>query len=135
MLVFQWVWSHVNDDDEAVCRLARDPDEDPPCFRVNGVVIFFVAFKLLPFSLTYLLTAVNISVFLLGSCQVLVVQSFALLSKDGSLIECLLRTFCIYRENPMFRILNSLSSCSDVDVLLHGDSVVQHYVMFSPYDG
>ena len=27
MLVFQWVWSHVDDDDEAVCRLARDPDE------------------------------------------------------------------------------------------------------------
>ena len=39
-----------------------------------------------------------------------------------------------FRENPMRRILNSLSSCSDLDVLLHGDSVVQHYVVFfSPY--
>ena len=27
VLVFLWVWSHVDDDDEAVCRLARDPDE------------------------------------------------------------------------------------------------------------
>ena len=27
LLVFQWVWSHFDDDDEAVCRLARDPDE------------------------------------------------------------------------------------------------------------
>ena len=35
----------------------------------------------------------------------------------------------------MLRILkNSLSSCSDVDVLLHCDSVVQHYVVFSPPD-
>ena len=23
-----WVWSHVDDDDEASCRFARDPDED-----------------------------------------------------------------------------------------------------------
>ena len=34
----------------------------------------------------------------------------------------------------MLRILNSLSSCIDVDVLLHGDSVVQHYMVFSPLD-
>ena len=37
------------------------------------------------------------------------------LSKVGSLIEWLLRSFCIYRENPTLRILNSLSSCSDAD--------------------
>ena len=24
MLVFQWIWSHFDADDEAVCRLARD---------------------------------------------------------------------------------------------------------------
>ena len=49
-------------------------------------------------------------------------QSFAFsfrLSKVGSLIEWLLRSsFSICGENPMFRILNSLSSFSDVDVLL-----------------
>ena len=33
MLVFQWVWSHFDDDDEAVCRLARDPDEAVGRFR------------------------------------------------------------------------------------------------------
>ena len=53
-------------------RLSVEP---PNCFRVNGVVVLFVAFKLLPFSLSYLLTARNNSVFLLGSCQVLVMQS------------------------------------------------------------
>ena len=108
------------------------------CFRVNRVVMFFVAFKLLPFLVSYLLIARNISVFLLGSCQVLVMQSFACSlrqSKVGSSIECELRSFCIYRENPMLRILNSLSSCTNVDVLLHGDSVVQHFVVFSPPDG
>ena len=35
----------------------------------------------------------------------------------------------------MLRILNSLSSCSGVDVLLHSDSVVQHYIFFFPPDG
>ena len=35
----------------------------------------------------------------------------------------------------MLRILNSFSSCDDVDVLLQCDSVVQHYVFFSPPDG
>ena len=69
-------------------RLSAEP---PTCFRVNGVVVLFIAFKLLPFfSLSSLLIARNISVFLLGSCQVLVKQSFAFsfrLSKVGSLIE------------------------------------------------
>ena len=93
-------------------------------FRVNRMVTFVVALKLLSFSLSYLLTARNGSVFFLGRCQVLVMQSFAFsfrLSKVGSLIEWLLSSsFCIYRENPMLPILNSLSSCSGVDVFLHG---------------
>ena len=55
-------------------RLSVEP---PTCVRVNDAVKVFVALKLLPFSLSYLLTARNISVFLLGSCQVLVMQSFA----------------------------------------------------------
>ena len=71
--LFHLVWSRVDNDDEAACRLARDPDADvsrlsveyPTCVRVNGVVKVFVAFKLLPFSLSYLLTARNISVFLM----------------------------------------------------------------------
>ena len=69
-LVFWWVWSHVDDEDEAVYRLACDPHE------------FVCGFPLLP----------------------------------GTLL----------------RILNSLSSCSDVDVLLHVGSVVQNYVFFPP---
>ena len=59
-------------------------------------------------------------------------QSFAFsfrLGKVGSMIDWLLRSSCIYREDPMLRILNSLSSCGDVDVLLHGDSVV-HEVLY-----
>ena len=102
--------------------------EHPSCFRVNCVVEFFDSFELLPFSLSYLLTAKD------GSCQVFVMPSFALsfrLSKVGSLIEWLLRSFCIYCENPMLRILNSFSSCSDADVLLQGASVVQHCVFLS----
>ena len=91
------------------------------------------------FSLSFLLTARNGSVFFLGPCQVLVVQSFAFsfcLSKVGSLTDWLVaEAFCTIRENPMLRILNSFSSCSDVDVLLHADSVVQHYVVFFPPDG
>ena len=58
-------------------------------FWVNRVAIFFVALKL-SFSLSYLSTARNGSVFFLGPCQVLVMQSFAFsfrLSKVGSLIE------------------------------------------------
>ena len=35
----------------------------------------------------------------------------------------------------MLRILNSFSFCGDADVPLQGDSVVQHYVFFSPPDG
>ena len=35
----------------------------------------------------------------------------------------------------MLRILNSFSFGGDVDVLLQSDSVVQHYVFFSPPDG
>ena len=27
-LVLHWVWSHVDDDDGAACRLAREPDAD-----------------------------------------------------------------------------------------------------------
>ena len=57
-------------------------------------------------------------------------------AKSGRwLIDWLLRAFCTIRENPMLRILKSFSSCSDVDVLLHADSVVQHYVVFFPPDG
>ena len=85
-----------------------------------------------------MLTAKNISVFLLGSCQVLVIESFALsfcMSKIGSLIEWLLWSFCTDRENPMLRTLNPFSSCSDVDVLLHDDSVVQHHMVFLPPHG
>ena len=91
------------------------------CRTSNRVVVFFDSFELLFSSLSYLLTARD------GSCQVLVVQSFAFsfrLSKVKSLIE-LLRSFCVYqRENPMIRILNSLSSCCDVDMLLQGNSVM-----------
>ena len=81
--------------------------EPPSCVTVKRVVVFFVALDLLSFSLSYLLTARNGSVFFLGSSQVLVMQSFAFsfrLSKVGSLIDWLLRSFCIYRENPMLRI-------------------------------
>ena len=34
----------------------------------------------------------------------------------------------------MLRIVNYFSFCGDVDVLLQSDSVVQHYVFFSPPD-
>ena len=116
------VWSHVDDEEvgprswrsclQVSPRLFVEP---PTCFRVNCVVVFFVALKLLSFSLSYLLTAKSGSVFLLGSCQVLVLQSFAFsfrLSKVGSSIEWLLSSsFCICRKNPMFRILSSFSSC------------------------
>ena len=34
--------------------------------------------------------------------------------------------------NSMLRILSSLSSCCDVDMLLQGSSVIQHYVFFFP---
>ena len=47
------------------------------CLRVNRVVVFFESFELLFFSLSYLLTARDGSVVLLGPWQVLVVQSFA----------------------------------------------------------
>ena len=140
------VWYHFDDDDEAGCRLALDPDEIVCKFPrdsvwnlrpvlVNNVVIFFVALGLLSFSLSYWLTARKGSVFFLGPCQVLVVQSFAVsfrLSKVWSLIEWLLRSFCFQRETPMLRILNSFSFCGDVDVLLQG---LQHYVFLSPPDG
>ena len=95
--------------------------EPPTCFRINSVLIFFVV------------TARNGSMFFLGPCQVLVVQSFAFsfrLSEVRSLIEWLLRSFCTYCENPMLRILNSFSSCGDIDVRLQGDSVAWHYVFF-----
>ena len=76
------------------------------------------------------------SVLLLGSCQVLVLQSFAFslrLSKVGSLIEWeLSSSFSICRKNPIFRNLDSFSPRSFVDVLLQGDPVVQHDVVFSP---
>ena len=64
--------------------------EPPSCFGVNRVVVFFDALEWLSFSLSYLLTAKNGSIFFLGPCQVLVVQSFAFsfrLSKVKSLIE------------------------------------------------
>ena len=51
-----------------------------------------------------------------------------------SVIEWFPRSFSIYREDPMLRVLNSFSFDSEVDVLLHGDSVVQQYVVFSPPD-
>ena len=96
--------------------------ESPTCFKVNRVVIFFVALKLLSFSLPHLLTARNGSVLFLGPCQVLVMQSFAFscrLSKVGSLIEWLLSSsLCICRENPTLRILNSPSSCRNSVVLV-----------------
>ena len=97
-----------------------------------------MAFRLSPFSLSYLLTAKNISVFLLGSCQMLVMQSFAFsfrLSKVGSLIEWKLSSsFRICCNNPIIRNLNSFSFRSLADVLLKGDPVVQHDVVFSPSD-
>ena len=55
-------------------RLSVEP---PTSGRVNGVVEFFVAFKLVPLSLSYLLTVRNVHVFFLDACQVLVMQSFA----------------------------------------------------------
>ena len=48
---------------------------------------------------------------------------------------CCPSSFCICRKNPMFRILNSFSSCSGVDVLLQGDPVVQYFVEFFPHHG
>ena len=96
-------------------------------FEVNHIVEFFDSFELLFFSLSYLLTARGGSKLLMGPCQVLVMQSFALsfrLSKVRSLIKWLLRSFCVQRENPMLRILNSLSFCGGVVVLLQGDSVI-----------
>ena len=65
-------------------------------FRVNRVVIFFIALGLLSISLSYFLIARIGSVFFLGPCQVLVVQSFAFSfrsSKVRSLIEWLLKSF------------------------------------------
>ena len=79
MLVFQWVGFQFGDDDEAVCRLARDPDEvvcrfprdpsvEPPtCLRVNRVVIFFDALKVLFFSLSYFVDCEEWFCILLGS--------------------------------------------------------------------
>ena len=87
---------------------ARMSVEPPTCVRVN-VVKVFLDFKLLPFPLSYLLTARNISVFLLCYCQVLVVQSFAfsfLLSKIKSLIERKLSSsFRICCKTPIIRNL------------------------------
>ena len=119
-------------------QIAPRPFVEPPtCFRVKRAVIFFVALKLSSFSMSYVLTVRNGSVFFLGPCQVLVVQSFALsyrLSEIGSLIEWLPRSFCIYRENPMLRILNSLRSCRDVDVF--STAILSYNIMlFSPPDG
>ena len=79
------------DEDEAVRRQVSPLlfTEPPACLRVNRVVVFFDSFELLFFSLSYLLTARDDSVVLLGSCQVLVVQSFAFsfrLSKVRSLM-------------------------------------------------
>ena len=134
------------DGDEAVCKSARDPDDavgrflprPSILFWVNRAVVFFDALEWLSFALSYLLTARNGSIFFLGPCQVLVVHSFAFsfrLSKVRSLIEWLLRSFFVDRGNQMLRILNSLSTCCDVEMFLEGDSVVQHYVFFSPPDG
>ena len=115
------------------------PFAEPPTYsRVNRAVIFFVALKLVSFSLSYLFTARNGPVFILGPCQVLVVQSFAFsfrLSKVRSLIEWLQRSLCNQRGNPMLRILNSFSFWGDMDVLLQSDSVVQYYVVFFPRYG
>ena len=64
--------------------------EPPACLMVKRAVVFFDALECLSFSLSYLLTARNGSVVLLGPCQVLVVQSFAFsfrLSKVRSLLE------------------------------------------------
>ena len=105
--------------------------------RVNNAVGFFKSVELLFFSLSYLLTAMDGSMFLLGPCQVLVMHSFAFsfrLSKVRSLIGWLLRSFCVQREKPMLRILNSLSSCCDVDMLLQGKSVIWPDVFFFPPD-
>ena len=111
--------------------------ENPNCSSSNGFGPTLTKKLSAGWPATLLLTARNGSVFFLGPCQVLVVQSFAFssrLSKIRSLIEWLLKSFCICSKNPMFRISNSPSSCCDVDVLLQGDSVVQHYVFFSPPD-
>ena len=54
-----------------LCAVSPRHVEGPPiCLRVNHVVIFFVALKLVSFSLSYLLTARNGSVFFSGPCQV-----------------------------------------------------------------
>ena len=77
LLVFHWVWSHV-DDDDAVCKVGPRSFEGPPtCSRVNCVVILSVALKSLSFSLSYLSTTRNGPVFFLAPYQVLVVQQFA----------------------------------------------------------
>ena len=74
--------------------------ELPACLRVNREVAFFDALECLSSSLSYLLTARNGSVVLLGPCQVLFVQSFAFsfrLSKsqvvDWVVAEVLLSNF------------------------------------------
>ena len=137
LLVFQWVRSQFVDDDEAVgevsLRLLMEP---PACLRVNRIVVFFDALECLSFSLSYLLTARNGSVVLRGPCQVLVVQSFAFsfcLSKIKSLIEWLLKSFCVLCENPMLRILNSHSSCCDVEMLLQGIFLSHSIMSFSSH--
>ena len=113
--------------------------ESPTCFRVNRVVIFFVALKIVVLFAVLFVDCEECPVFFLGPCQVLDTQSFAFsfrLSKVEPLIEWLLSSSsCIHRENPMLRILSSLSSFCGVHVLLHNDSVVQLNVVFFPHYG
>ena len=108
--------------------------QPPACSKIDWIVILFNSLKRLSFSLSYLLVASNGSILLLSPCHIFVVQSLAFsicLSKIRSLMWWLLSTVLIQFENPMFRILNSLSSCC-VWMILQGNSVMQHYVLLCP---
>ena len=108
--------------------------EPPNCFRVNQrsrvlrcpliVVLFAVLFVDCEECLCILVG------FLPGARRAIVCILFSL--EQSRVVDWVIAQFlmCIYRENPQLRIFNSLSACSGVDVLLHGDSVVQHYVVF-----
>ena len=126
LLVVQLFRSQFVDEDEAVCM--------SPCHSLQNLqpvrgstAQSYSSTPSNAFSLSYLLTARNGSVFLLGPCQVLVVQSFASsfrLSKVRSSMQWLLSSVSIQCENPVRRNKNSLSFCREVRLVLQGNSVM-----------
>ncbi len=107
--------------------------ESQTCFRVNCVVIFLLPSNCCPFrSLICWLRGL-----VLYSSWVLVTQSFAFsfrLSKVGSFLSGGWSTSVFNMRIQCFEFW-FFSFCTDVDVLLQGDSVVQQYVFFFPPDG